>query len=109
MTKIWTESSDPEQLTEAKNHTLNAADCEPGAYLGILTGQPLAGRFPKTSIEITSEQIPNDYFDVGGLFVVSGGVKSVMDEFIVNAEFFPLDIIFHGLVYTKTKFFFCNI
>jgi hypothetical protein len=106
MTKIWRQSYDPAHYTEADNLSL---DADPGAYMDIMSCRPMTGAFPNTSLRIRSRHPPNDYFDVGGIFVVSERLKSVLEQFELRAEFFSLRIIFKKREYTNPEFFFCNI
>jgi hypothetical protein len=69
----------------------------------------MASWFPNIHVEILSDHPPADFFYVGGLFVVSEQLKSFLDEFRPNVEFFPLQIIYQGGQYTERSFYFCNI
>jgi hypothetical protein len=107
MTKIWTQSAEPREFTQAA--FINDIEENLDAYMAVMGCQSLTGRLPNTSLKIRSRHPPADYFEIGGMFIVSARVKAILDEFRVHAEFFPLRIEFKGAEFTETAFYFCNI
>jgi hypothetical protein len=107
MTKIWTQSYEPTQLTDARILDDTSANLE--VYMAVMSCESMAGRFPKTTVEILSAYPPADYFEIGGMFIVSEQLKSVFEEFKVHAEFFELQIVSNSLTTTVNSFYFCNI
>lgn len=107
MTKIWTQSPDQYDYTEAR--VLNDMGEHLDVYMAVMGCQSMTGRFPTTSLEILSDHPPSDYFDVGGMFIVSKRLKTVLDSFSVHAEFFAVQIVHDGFELTESEFYFCNI
>ncbi len=106
MTKIWRESSEPDGSTEAQ---ILGLEDHLGIYMAVMGCRSMAGQFPRTSVEILSDHPPTDYFETGGMFVVSEKLKSVLDEFKVNCEYFHLQVVYHESEFTHKNFYFCNI
>ena len=103
MTKIWCQS--------ANEHTQARIVSEEWFESGfsVFDFKPARGQFSDLTLKITSARLPADFFEPGTMFVVSGRLKSVLEEFNVHAEFFPLRIIYRGREYTERTFYFCNI
>lgn len=106
MTKIWKQAWESE---EEYTHALLLNKAAVGTYMDVNSCKSMVGRFPNTRLKILSGHPPTDYFDVGGMFIVSEPLKSVLDEFHVHVEFFLLQIKYQGKKYTKHSFYFCNI
>ena len=107
MTKIWLQSSDSDQYTEALNLDL---EDHAEAYLSVKPCGAMAKVFfSNTRLEILSDNPPADFFEPGTMFTVSDRLKAVLQGFDVHAEFFPLRIMYHGGEYTERTFYFCNI
>jgi hypothetical protein len=106
MSKIWSVDPDSEHYTTGRN--LSLAE-NPDGYWKITEAVSLAGRFPDTTIEITSDHTPADHFVVGGIFIVSDRLKSILEQSKVRAEYFPLHVVFEGKDYTDRRFFYCNL
>jgi hypothetical protein len=79
------------------------------AGISVFDCMPVRGRFPDTALEITSSHAPSDFFEPGTIFTVSDRLKSLLEEFNVHAEFFPIRVIYEGKEYTERTFYFCNI
>jgi hypothetical protein len=105
MTKIWCESLDEREYTEARIVSEGWFDYA----LSLPPGKPAPGPFPDTTLEILSDHPPPDFFQRGTLFTVSDRLKSVLEEFRVPAEYFPLRIVYGTEEYTERTFYFCNI
>jgi hypothetical protein len=107
MSKVWLQSLEAAEYTEA----VIVTEMEPhlDTYLAVMSCQRLTGRFPETTLEIRSRHLPADYFDVGGMFIVSERVKAVLDEFAVPAEYFLLRIMRRSSRPVGQRFYFCNL
>jgi hypothetical protein len=106
MTKIWMSTLSDIEYTEAQILNLDEF-----IKLGIklMSGEPLSDRFPRTTVEIQSDHPPADYFNTGGMFVVSDRLKAVLEECDAKAEYFELEILFQGKPYTERRYYFANI
>lgn len=106
MTKIWREASDSEQYTEAQILDMeNHLD----AYMAVMGCQSMKGHFPDTTVKILTDDPPTDYFDSGGMFIVSNRLKSVLEQWKVHCEFFRLHILYRGKDYKEHDFYYCNL
>jgi hypothetical protein len=107
MAKIWTKSDSDDEYTDAL--IVNIDDIRDRG-IAFMTGKPLDAVFPDTTVEIQTDHPPDDFFEAGiGMPVVSDGVRSVLEEFKANAEFFPLHIRFEGKDYIDRAFYFMNV
>jgi hypothetical protein len=106
MTKIWVQSADPNEYTEALNLDTEALA---EVMLQVKPCGSLAGRFPSIRLEILSDHPPSDFFEVGTLFVVSEQLRALLTECRAEAEFFPIRIIYQEHEYSERDFFVCNI
>ncbi len=106
MTKIWVSTDRDAEFTEAQIMNLEEFI---ERDIKLMSCEPLAGRFPSTTIQIQSDHPPDDYFNTGGMFVVSEQLKSLLERFNVNAEFFHLSVNYEGAAYLTTKFYFANL
>jgi hypothetical protein len=105
MTRVWCQSLDEKEYTEARIASEEWFDYA----LSIPQGKPAPGRFPDTTLEIRTAPPPADFFQPGTMFTVSDRLKSVLEAFDVQAEFFSLRVLYRGREYTKRSFYFCNI
>jgi hypothetical protein len=104
--RIWETATSDEEYTHAA--ILNLLDFREQDRRPLYR-QSLAGRFPQTTVEIESAYPPSDYFNTGGFFMVSGALKSQLEGFGVDSEFFPVSIVYEGEPYTARPFFFANV
>jgi hypothetical protein len=73
-------------------------------------GDSLAGKFPSgIRIQIESEAAPNDYFVAGPMPVIGERVKSVLDSFKANVEYFQLDVTLSNGRKAGTPYYYPNI
>lgn len=78
-------------------------------YLEMLGCEPLADRFPVTTVAIQNDGQPDDYFESGSMIIVSYSLKAQLIEMGAHAEFFRLRIVMDGLEHTDKEFYFCHI
>jgi hypothetical protein len=105
MTKIWSHVVEEEEYTEARIVRLEEFESD----FSVFHCMPVPGKFPNTTLELIWGYPPADFFEPGTVFTVSDRLKSVLEEFHVRAEFFPLRVIHRGGEYTERAFYFCNI
>lgn len=105
MTKIWRKSVSETDHTQAK--IISDEWFESG--ISVFDCAPLQGPFPDVVLQVRSGYPPNDFFEPGTLFTVSDRLKSVLCEFNIHAEFFPVRIIYKCKEYFEQTFYFCNI
>lgn len=105
MTMIWCSALDDDEYTNAD------FDTEKWFASGIswVDCQPVQGTFPDITLEISVPHPPRDYFHAGSMFIVSNRLKSVLEEFEVRAEFFPVRILYEEQEYQKQAYYYCNI
>lgn len=78
-------------------------------YLEMMGCEPLAARFPVTTVAIQADGQPDDYFESGSMIIVSGQLKAQLIEMDAHAEFIQLRIVMDGAEYTGQEFYFCHI
>jgi hypothetical protein len=103
---IWREDTDPEVWTLA-NLTNYLDLCELGLKANLCVPAPQP--FPDSTLEIETEVEPADFMTAGPIFVVSGELRTILEEFNVRAEYFKLRAIHCGKDYQKKVFYFVNI
>lgn len=99
MTKIWCQDLKDSVYTDAA-----LADVK--AFIGIplSSGRSLAGRFPNCpAIELRSGNSYSDFVKAGPMFLVSDRLKSILESYKSNAEYFEVG------TYTSDTMFFCNL
>jgi hypothetical protein len=103
---IWREVTNPEVWTHA-NLTNYLDLCDQGLKANLCVPAPRP--FPESTLEIETEVEPADFILAGPIFVVSGGLRKILDEFEVPAEYFQLKVVHQGDVYRKRVFYFANL
>ncbi len=108
MVKLWRQDARVERYTTAgfSDESMEALDASGENYGGAA---PLSDQFPKLTIRIRTRHAPDDYFTVGILFVASEGIKRILEEFNVKAQYFQLDVIYRRKPYLKRRFFFVHL
>lgn len=106
MILVWRPATDPDVWTLA--NVTNYLDlCDQGLKPNLCVPAPQP--FPSSTLEIETEGEPADFIWAGSLFVVSGQLRAILDNFQVNAEFFQLKVIHKGEIYQKREFYFANL
>jgi hypothetical protein len=78
--------------------------------LKLTLHQSLKERFPKVKINIESAHPPVDYFSCGTMELISEKLMNILtSESNIQAEFFPVEIIYNEQIYSQHKFFCINI
>src|SRR5688572_27520434 len=106
MTKIWCQSGASGEYTQAR---IISEEWFESDFCSVFDCKPVTEWFPNTTLEIISEHPPADFFDPGTMFTVSDRLKSLLEEFSVHAEFFPLHVLYEGTEFTERSFYYCNI
>jgi hypothetical protein len=70
-------------------------------------GRPISRKFPKTTLEIQEEELP-DWFSSGQFYVISGRLRDVFEAAHVHGEFLPLTIIGENKDIFLGKYFLFN-
>jgi hypothetical protein len=105
VTKLWSHVVDEEEYTEVRI----VSDEWFAAGIGVFDCMPVQGRFPDVTLELRWKSPPADFFQAGTLFTVSDHLKSVLEEFPIRAEFFPVKVVRQGGGYVERAYYFCNI
>lgn len=106
MILVWRPDTDPGVWTLA-NVTNYLNLCDQGLMPNLCVPAPQP--FPSSTLEIETAAEPADFIWAGNLFVVSGQLRAILDEFQVNAEFFQLKVIHNGEIYQKREFYLANL
>jgi hypothetical protein len=105
MTKVWCQSAVEEEYTEARI----VSEQWFGTDFSVFDCKPAPWRSLDMTLELRWGHPPADFFEPGTVFTVSNRLKQALDEFRVQAEYFPLRVLRRGREYTERTFYFCNI
>jgi len=100
MTKQWRQSCGPQQFTMAHFDDLSVME-----GIDVSSAKPMKKSFPKVKLIVKSKHKPNDYFQVGLLFIASDRLKSIFEEFRVHAEYHPVTLVHRAKTYTESAFY----
>lgn len=106
MILVWRPDTNPDvwMLATVRNY-LELCDVGLKPNLCVPAPQP----FPSSTLEIETDGEPADFIWAGSLFVVSGQLRTILNDFHVNAEFFQLKVIHRGEIYREREFYFANL
>lgn len=80
-------------------------------YLGTHHGEPVLGQFSNLKMEISLDppDAQPDYFTCGTMLMVSEPLKALLEEFTLNVQYIPFDIIPEGKEVPDRVFYYCRI
>ena len=92
--------------TRAKNLGMDELDI---ADIWPTDIESFANRWPRIVLEVITKHLPNDFFRVGSIDVVSDKLRKVMEATGLQAEFLPVFVLYKGKKCSRRSFFFCHI